>query len=81
MTDLLIYLSIVALNAVIIRIAYNGGARRGCDEERMRVEGLIYAALRRGRISPSLRWVLNAVSSGAHELPTEEGFFAPETKT
>lgn len=77
------YWAVVAINVVwlvALGVVRASAARRGRDEERMRVERLIYAALRRGRISPSLRWVLNAVSSGARELPPEEGFFAPETK-
>ena len=53
----------------------------GVAVERNRVTNLLYAPFRQGRMSQTLRWVLNAVTSGERQLPPKELFFPPEDQS
>lgn len=49
----------------------------GRSDERKRIMGLMYSTFQRTHSSQTLRWVLNAVVSGARTLGPKEEFFPP----
>lgn len=72
-------LTVVAATIVGICVFYLFGRAQGVEAERQRVESLCHqAVIKRG--SGSVRWIMNAIASGAKELVPEEKFFGPLTE-
>ena len=62
-------------------LSWQRGHASGVADERERVTNLLYAPFRGGHVSQTLRWVLNAVTSGERQLPPKELFFPPEDQS